>query len=66
MIAGVVTTKHVLLHSVTIVQDFGLHVWLMCCKAVLTNPDHVSRGDVARMRRALDAISDNAFADPSK
>jgi hypothetical protein len=37
MIAGVVTTKHVLLHSVTIVEDFGLHIWLMCCKAILTN-----------------------------
>jgi hypothetical protein len=37
MIAGVVTTKHVLLHSVTIVEDFGLLVWLMCCKAILTN-----------------------------
>ena len=37
MIAGVVTTKHVLLHSGTIVQDFRLRVWLMCCKANLTN-----------------------------
>ena len=37
MIAGVVTTKHVLLHSATIVQDFGLRAWLMCCKAILTN-----------------------------
>jgi len=37
MIAGVVTTKDVLLHSATIVQDFGLRTWLNCCKAVLTN-----------------------------
>ena len=37
MIAGVVTTKGVLLHSATIVQDFGLRAWLNCCKAVLTN-----------------------------
>ena len=37
MIAGVVTTKDVLLNSVTIVQDFGLRAWLMCCKAILTN-----------------------------
>ncbi len=37
MIAWVVTIKHVLLHSVTIVQDFGPRVWLMCCKAILTN-----------------------------
>src|SRR2546428_4069521 len=28
MIAGVVTTKDVLLHSATIVQDFGLRAWL--------------------------------------
>ena len=37
MIAGVVTTKDVLLHSATIVQDFGLRAWLSCCKAILTN-----------------------------
>jgi len=37
MIAGVVTTKDVLLHSATIVQDFGLRTWLNCCKALLTN-----------------------------
>jgi hypothetical protein len=37
MIAGVITTKHVLLHSATIVHDFGLRVWLGCWKAVLTN-----------------------------
>jgi len=37
MIAGVVTTKDVLLHSATIVQDFGLRTWLNCCKAVLMN-----------------------------
>jgi hypothetical protein len=36
MIAGVVTTKDVLLHWPTIVQDFGLRTWLNCCKAVLT------------------------------
>ncbi len=37
MIAGVITTKHVLLHSGTIVHDFGLRIWLSCWKAVLTN-----------------------------
>ena len=37
MIAGVVTTKDVLLHSAAIVQDFGLRTWLNCCKALLTN-----------------------------
>jgi hypothetical protein len=37
MIAGVITTKHVVLHSVAIVQDFGLRTWLNCCKAILTN-----------------------------
>ena len=37
MIAGVVTTRHVLLHSATIVHDFGLRLWLNCCRAVLTN-----------------------------
>jgi len=36
MIAGVVTTKDVLLNWPTIVQDFGLRTWLSCCKAVLT------------------------------
>jgi hypothetical protein len=35
MIAGVVTTKDVLLHSPTIVAGFGLRAWLNCCKAVL-------------------------------
>jgi len=35
MIAGVVTTKHVLLHSPTIVASFGLRAWLICCKALL-------------------------------
>src|SRR4051812_8599347 len=29
--------KHVLLHSLTIVHDFGVRVWLRSCKAVLTN-----------------------------
>ena len=37
MIAGVVTTKDVLLHSPTIVHDFGLRAWLNCCKALRTN-----------------------------
>jgi hypothetical protein len=37
MIAGVITSKHVLLHSLTIVHDFGVRVWLRSCKAVLTN-----------------------------
>jgi hypothetical protein len=37
MIAGVMTTKDVLLHSTTIVQDFGLRTWLNCCKALLLN-----------------------------
>jgi len=37
MIAGVVTTKHVLLHSASIVHDFGLRIWVNCCKAILTN-----------------------------
>jgi hypothetical protein len=37
MIAGVVTTKDVLLHSAAIVHDFGLRTWLSCCKAILTN-----------------------------
>ena len=37
MVAGVITTKHVLLHSTTIVQDFGLRIWLNCCKALLSN-----------------------------
>jgi hypothetical protein len=37
MIAGVVTTKDVLLHSPTIVHEFGLRAWLSCCKALLTN-----------------------------
>jgi hypothetical protein len=36
MIAGVVTTKDVVLHSPTIVQDFGLRAWLRCCGAILT------------------------------
>ena len=35
MIAGVITTKDVLWHSPTIVQDFGLRTWLNCCKALL-------------------------------
>lgn len=37
MIAGVITTRHVLLHSATIVHHFGLRTWLSCCKAILTN-----------------------------
>ena len=37
MIAGVITTKHVLLNPTTIVHDFGLRFWLRCWKAVLTN-----------------------------
>jgi hypothetical protein len=37
MIAGAITTKDVLLHSPTIVQDFGLRTWLNCCKLLLTN-----------------------------
>jgi len=37
MIAGIVTSKHVLLHPAAIVQDFGLSTWLKCCKAILTN-----------------------------
>ena len=37
MIAGVVTTKDVLLHSAAIVQDFGVRTWLNCCKALLLN-----------------------------
>ena len=37
MIAGVSKTKDVLLHSATIVHDFGSRAWLNCCKAVLTN-----------------------------
>ena len=37
MIAGVVTTKDVLLHPAAIVHDFGLRTWLSCCKAILTN-----------------------------
>jgi hypothetical protein len=37
MIAGVITTRHVLLNSAIIVHDFGLRVWLNCWKAVLTN-----------------------------
>jgi hypothetical protein len=37
MIAGVVTTKHVLLHSAAIVHGFGFRTWLHCCKAILTN-----------------------------
>jgi hypothetical protein len=37
MIARVVTTKDVLLHSANIVHDFGLRAWLTCCKAILTN-----------------------------
>jgi hypothetical protein len=36
MIAGVVTTKDVLLQWPTIVQGFGLRTWLICCKAVLS------------------------------
>jgi len=35
MIAGVVTTKDVLLHSPSIVNDFGLRTWLNCCRALL-------------------------------
>src|SRR3954468_19944185 len=34
-IAGVITTKHVLLHSPIIVHDFGLRTWLGCWKALL-------------------------------
>jgi hypothetical protein len=37
MIAGVITTKHVLLHSATIVHDFGLRTWFDCFKALLAN-----------------------------
>jgi len=37
MIAGVVTTRHVLLHSAAIVHDFVLRTWLNCCKAILMN-----------------------------
>ena len=37
MIAGVITTKDVLLQSPTIVQGFGLRTWLNCWKALLTN-----------------------------
>ena len=37
MIAGVITTREVLLNSTTIVQDFGLRTWLNCCKALLGN-----------------------------
>jgi hypothetical protein len=36
MIAGVVTTKDVLLNWPAIVHGFGLRTWLSCCKAVLT------------------------------
>ena len=32
MIAGVVTTKDVLLHSAAIVQDFGLRTWLTAAR----------------------------------
>jgi hypothetical protein len=35
MIAGVITTKDVLLHSPSILSDFGLRAWLNCCKAIL-------------------------------
>jgi len=35
MIAGVITTKDVLLNSAAIVEDFGLRTWLNCCKALL-------------------------------
>ena len=37
MIAGVVTTKDVLLHPATIAHAFGVRAFLHCCKAVLTN-----------------------------
>ena len=37
MIAGVVTTRDVLMNSVGIVHDFGLRTWLNCCKAILLN-----------------------------
>ncbi|HYS09249.1 MAG TPA: hypothetical protein VEP66_10905 [Myxococcales bacterium] len=37
MIAGVITTKHVLLHSPTILQDFGFRTWLHCFKALLSD-----------------------------
>jgi len=37
MIAGVVTTKDVLLNSASIVHDFGVRTWLNCCRAILLN-----------------------------
>jgi hypothetical protein len=37
MIAGVVTSKDVLLHSATIVHDFGLRTWLNCFTALLSD-----------------------------
>ncbi len=37
MIAGVVTTKDVLLNCACIVHDFGLRTWLNCCRAILLN-----------------------------
>jgi len=36
MITGVITTKHVFRHSASIVQEFGLRIWLCCWKALLT------------------------------
>jgi len=36
MIAGVITTRDVFLHSASIVQGFGVRTWLGCWKALLT------------------------------
>jgi len=36
MIAGVITTRDVFLHSASIVQGFGVRAWLGCWKALLT------------------------------
>jgi hypothetical protein len=36
-VAGVITSKHVLLHPASIIQDFGLRTWLNRRKAIVTN-----------------------------
>lgn len=36
MITGVITTRHVLLHTRSIVQGFGVRTWWNCWRAVVS------------------------------
>jgi hypothetical protein len=35
MVRGVITGRHVILHAPVIVSEFGMKVWLRCCRAML-------------------------------